>query len=116
MNTPEQPTMADAARAIASFQAALAAAFAQAARRLAPALEAMRPMIEYFEQHPELLTALSEPAPEACHCLCKVTHGSLGICDGEVEPGLTVTRHSPTVGTVHIPMCRSCHTAAMATA
>jgi hypothetical protein len=112
MSTSEQPTLADVSRAITVFQSALVAALQAAFRQLVPAFEALRPMVEYYERHPELLAALSEPVPESCHCLCQFMHGSLGICEGDVEPGLTITRYSPTVGTVHIPMCGSCHAAA----
>lgn len=81
------------------------------ANELCAAVEAMRPLVDYYEQHPEELEALRHQEPgESCHCLCGLHRDRPDIeCEGEAVPGLTITRHPQTVGTVHIPMCRPCH-------
>ncbi|WP_354643877.1 hypothetical protein [Kitasatospora camelliae] len=117
--TPFPPQLAEA---LSTFAINLRNSLAEAARQLAAALEPLRPLVEYYEQHPEeleeirrqkeLQAALEE---KACHCLCGLHRDRANVvCEGYTTELLTITRHSPTVGTVHVPMCRSCYEAATA--
>jgi hypothetical protein len=93
-------------QAVARFQAQVAAAW--------------QPIIQQVKEHPELLDQwrqerAAEEQPGSCHCLCCAVHpGSEGVCDSYAEPGLTVTFHSPTVGTQHVKFCRNCYDARQA--
>lgn len=95
------------------FAAALLPAFRQAAEAIRQMHTALKPLIDYGEQHPEAWEQWERERDAAagigsCHCLCGAVHGSLGVCTSTAEPGLTVRFDSPTVGTQHVPFCRPC--------
>lgn len=101
---------------VQALRDALAPAVANAARVIRQIHTAMRPLIEYVEQHPEALEQWrrereAEERLGSCHCLCGANHGDrMGVCTSVAEPGLTVTFHSQ----VHVPMCRPCFEARQA--
>ena len=117
-------TPMSAVQAMSKFVNAYAAAarpvMTAVARQISALYEALRPMIEYYQQHPEELEAMrrerdAEEGYRGCHCLCGLHRDRPEVvCTGEAVPGLTVTRSSSTVGAVHIPMCRPCYSAAVA--
>jgi len=73
----------------------------------------LRPVIDAYEADPEGFKAAiaAERARVSCHCLCGMHRDTMGICEGEAEPGAFLVIDSPTVGRQHIPMCRPCLTA-----
>jgi hypothetical protein len=76
---------------------------------LAQAVEALWPLLEFMEVHPELLDWEPEKDVPNCHHLCGRT--ALHECTGEATTTLTVVRYD---GTGHaIPMCQPCWEAAL---
>lgn len=77
-----------------------------------------QPMIDMFEADPERFERMcwdlerereAEQAQQSCHCLCGM-HRDQGMnCTGIATAHRTIV--SPTMGTVHVPMCEPCHSA-----
>jgi hypothetical protein len=106
---------------LAAFAAAMMPAFQQAAESVRQMHAALKPLIDYAEQHPEVWEQWererdAEAGIGSCHCLCGAIHGTLNVCTSAAERGLTVRFDSPTVGTQHVPFCRPCFEARAATA
>jgi hypothetical protein len=91
-----------------------AVAYLATARRV---LEALRPLAEWAEQHPELMEQWqrereAEQQLGSCHCLCGAhREKAVGVCKGVAAPGLTVRFDSPTVGVQDVAMCAPCYNA-----
>lgn len=114
----QQPTPQQFAEA---FRAALVPAVQRAAAQIRQMHTALKPLIDYAEEHPEVFEQWerereTEARIGSCHCLCGAVHGSLGVCASVAGEGLTVRFDSPTVGTQHVPFCRPCFEARAATA
>jgi hypothetical protein len=95
------------------MRTAMVPAVRRAAEQIRQMHTALKPLIDYAEEHPEVVEQWArEREAEAqigsCHCLCGAIHGTLGVCTSAAEPGLTVRFDSPTVGTQHVPFCRPC--------
>jgi hypothetical protein len=79
--------------------------------------DALRPLAEWAERHPEELARWqrereAEEQLGSCHCLCGIHREQAeGVCTGQAAPGLTVRFDSPTVGVQHVAMCRPCYEA-----
>jgi len=120
-------TEEDAERARAALERAgaeyaeLATQFVAACRPVAEHLgdiwrqiaDTLRPVIEYYEQHPEELERWerereAEAQLGSCHCLCGTHPDQPGICASTATPGLEITYNSPTVGTQRVKHCRPC--------
>lgn len=106
---------------------------------LAPArerLDAITPVLDHVRQQWKAFTDLMQPLVEwaqteegqaqlaqwrqereeearlqSCNCLCQVSHGMLGVCEGEATQ--TLVRVTPTLGRVEIPVCAPCQNATL---
>lgn len=116
----EQPTTTDSeitalAEQLRTGFAAVTAAYVEALRQITTA---MRPLLEYTEQHPEVLEQWRREREAragllgSCHCLCGTHQDTApGVCTSVAEPDLTIAYDSPVVGTQHVAHCRPCYDA-----
>lgn len=119
---PFPPQLTQLNQTMAAMSANIHDCLQAVARQLNLAFEPLRPIVAYFEEHPEELEALRRQnelqaalEEQACHCLCGLHRDRADtVCQGYTAERLTVTRYSLTVGTVHVPMCRPCFEAAVA--
>jgi hypothetical protein len=108
----DEPTIVAFEFDVAAFTAALAEAWRRLREQLEPIVraigEALRPLIEFLEAHPELAEIQHEAEPPDCRHVC-VGHGAPHECDGEAT-GL----HAYSPSGREVPMCGPCIEAARA--
>ncbi|MFJ8727784.1 hypothetical protein [Streptomyces sp. NPDC093269] len=104
------PAVAAAAERLSAFGEAVRTAAQQITQQITAMHTAMKPLIDYYEQHPELFQQLG-PAREACHCLCARHPARRDVCSGDAEPGLTIAFASHRLGVTNVRVCQNCYDA-----
>lgn len=107
---PAIPAAEQLAAFAEAFRVNMTPVFRQIAEQMQAMHAALKPLIDHYEQHPELFAQL-QPAAESCHCLCGRHPAQPGVCTQEAEPGLTIAFTSPQFGLTHVRVCRNCHDA-----
>lgn len=115
MTKPAHPSAEHLTAFVEQFHAALVPAMQRMGEQLAAMAEAMKPIIEHAERHPELFRMAApgladeptmgelEAVTDTCRCHCWINHpGEAGVCGAASDPGYEINGQ---------PACASCEVA-----